>query len=336
MDYYSLLRYVLFRMPPEVAHRFTLRSLNALAKAHLWKRPPESKKKVSLLGMNFSNRLGVAAGLDKNGDYFTGLDQLGFGFIELGTVTPFPQLGNAKPRLFRIPKAEALINRLGFNNKGIDHLINQLETRSRPSANIGINIGKNANTSPEHAVSDYVMGLKKAYAFADYITINISSPNTKHLREMQHGDALIELLEKLKQEQQSLAEVTGVYKPLLVKIAPDLGDIDIKWLADQLRYWQIDGVIATNTTIDHSKVIELPNGKEEGGLSGRPLTEKANYVVSVLRQELGEGFPIIGVGGIMSAQDAKERINAGADLLQIYTGLIYKGPGLVKDILRVL
>lgn len=336
MNYYSLLRVLLFSLPPEISHYVALRGLTALSYAHLWRKPDTPKKRIKLMGLNFSNRLGVAAGLDKNGDYVTGLARLGFGFIELGTVTPFPQAGNSKPRLFRLPKSQALINRMGFNNRGVDYLIAQLGKHPRPDCRIGINIGKNAATLPTDANNDYVVGLRKAYPWADYITINISSPNTRNLRDLQYGSALSELLQKLKQEQQSLSEETGHYKPLLVKVAPDLTDTELKWFAEQIRYWQIDGVIATNTTIDHSAVLGQHHAKEEGGLSGRPLATKSLHALKILREELGDGFPIVSVGGIMSADDAKERIKRGADLVQIYTGLIYQGPPLVKSILNEL
>ena len=336
MNYYSLLRCLLFTLPPEFSHYASLRGLKVLTSLGLRQERVISTTPVPLLGMYFPNRLGLAAGLDKNGDYLAALSTLGLGFIELGTVTPVAQPGNVKPRLFRIPKAKALINRMGFNNKGIDYLIEQLQHSARSAAKIGINIGKNANTLDEDAINDYLIGMQRAYPWADYITINISSPNTRNLRDLQYGAVLSELLEKLKQEQQSLAEKTGVYKPLLVKIAPDMGDIELKWFAEQARYWQIDGIIATNTTIDRAGLEKLPRAKEAGGLSGQPLSSKSTHSIQLLRQELGAGFPIIGVGGIMSVADAQAKISAGADLLQIYTGLIYQGPGLVKKILKNL
>ncbi|MFI4954814.1 MAG: quinone-dependent dihydroorotate dehydrogenase [Gammaproteobacteria bacterium] len=336
LNYYSLLRQILFTLPPERSHHLTLVSLQLLAKTHLWPKQRTTSASTQLMGLIFPNRLGLAAGLDKNGDYITGLAALGFGFIELGTVTPKPQIGNPKPRLFRLPEADALINRMGFNNKGIDHLIARLQHCHKPDALIGINIGKNATTPVANAVDDYIIGLQKAYPWADYITINISSPNTKNLRDLQQGSMLTELLEKLKTQQKILAEQAQIYKPLVVKIAPDLNEEELKWLAEQIVRFKIDGVIATNTTVSRKGVEGLPHDYEQGGLSGRPLMETSTQVLKILRKELGVKFPLIGVGGIMSAADAAEKIAAGANLLQIYTGLIYRGPKLIKEILKVI
>lgn len=335
-NFYSLLRQILFTLPPEMAHYVTLRSLQLLAQGHLWPKPKLVTNSVKLMGLTFPNRLGLAAGLDKNGDYIAGLAALGLGFIELGTVTPKPQIGNPKPRLFRLPEAQALINRMGFNNKGVEHLIAQLQQSKKPEAIIGINIGKCATTSITQAVDDYVLGLQKVYPWADYITINISSPNTKNLRDLQQGSLLTELLGQLKAQQKKLAEQTGMYKPLLVKIAPDLNEEELKWVAEQIIRFQIDGMIATNTTISRPDVEGLPHHYEQGGLSGRPLAESSTYILKVLRRELGGDFPLIGVGGIMSGADAKVKMTAGANLVQIYTGLIYRGPALIKEILQTI
>jgi dihydroorotate dehydrogenase len=286
---------------------------------------------VKLLGLEFPNAVGLAAGLDKNGDHIDALAACGFGFVEIGTVTPRPQPGNPKPRLFRLQKDDAIINRMGFNNEGVEHLINNVRTSKRDCI-IGINIGKNRDTSLEHAVDDYVSAFERVYPFADYITVNISSPNTPGLRDLQHGEQLTHLLQTLKQLQMQLEQKYNSYKPLLVKIAPDLGDDEISELAQTLITHHIDGVIATNTSNQRPKLKSVELAAEAGGLSGRPIQPQSDHVLSVLVHELNGKIPVIAVGGIMSAADAERKIQAGASLVQVYTGFIYSGPGLVSSI----
>ena len=333
-NYYHFLRQILFTLPPEFSHDFTLRCLEILAEWKCIKPPINNTPPIKILGLEFPNCMGAAAGIDKDGDYIQGIAALGFGFIELGTVTPKPQIGNPKPRLFRLTEDEAIINRMGFNNKGVDYLVNKIQQLEHNNTIIGINIGKNASTPLERAIDDYSYCLKVAYPWANYITVNISSPNTSGLRDLQQGSALVELLSALKQQQKEITEETQVYKPLLVKIAPDLTDDQVKTIAEQLHALQIDGVIATNTTISREALINKNHVSETGGLSGRPLMQQSTHVIQVLRNALGKDFPIIAVGGILSAEDAKIKLAAGADLLQVYTGLIYRGPKLVKEILR--
>jgi dihydroorotate dehydrogenase len=285
------------------------------------------------MGLTFKNPLGLAAGLDKNGDYIDALAALGFGFIEIGTVTPRPQPGNPKPRLFRLPEHEAIINRMGFNNEGIDHLLQQVAT-CKYRGILGINIGKNADTPLENATEDYLIGLRKSYQPASYVTINISSPNTKNLRQLQQGDEIKYLLEALKQEQLKLHAEHTKYTPLAVKIAPDLTPEEVRHIAELLVGFDIDGVIATNTTIARDKVQGHPFGNETGGLSGTPVKDSATAIVKALSAELNGKLPIIAAGGIFSGEDAQEKIKAGASLVQIYSGLIYRGPQLLEDILR--
>jgi len=285
------------------------------------------------MGLTFSNPLGLAAGLDKNGDYIDALAALGFGFIEIGTVTPRPQPGNPKPRLFRLPEHQAIINRMGFNNLGIDHLLQQVQS-SHYRGILGINIGKNADTPIEKATEDYLIGLRKSYPVASYITINISSPNTKNLRQLQQGDEIKYLLEALKKEQSSLQVQHGKYTPIAVKIAPDLDTEEIAHIAQLLLEFELDGVIATNTTVARNKVQGHKYSNESGGLSGAPVKDSSTQVVKVLAAELQNKLPIIAAGGILSSKDAQEKVQAGASLIQIYSGLIYKGPKLIEDILR--
>ncbi len=311
--WYRLLRPCLFLLPPEVAHTLTLTALK------YWpfsQKIPDSPKTV--WGLVFKNPIGVAAGLDKNGEYIDALAKLGFGFIEIGTVTPKPQIGNPKPRLFRLPKSQALINRMGFNNHGIDVLIANVK-KAKYRGILGINIGKNASTPIENALDDYLICLKKAYPYASYITINISSPNTTGLRDLQHGEFLDHLLAGLKAEQKQLAQQHQRKVPLLVKISPDLTDAELKDLAAALQRHQIDGAIATNTTISREGV----NSQESGGLSGQPLNARSTAVLKALHQALEGKIPLIGSGGIMSAADISAKFAAGADLVQLYTGLIY-------------
>ncbi|GLR64221.1 quinone-dependent dihydroorotate dehydrogenase [Marinospirillum insulare] len=329
---YSLARKLLFTLSGEAAHQIALESLDAAARLRLTK-PFVSKRlqaPVKVMGLEFPNAVGLAAGLDKNADHLFGLDSLGFGFIEVGTVTPQPQPGNPKPRLFRIPEQEAIINRMGFNNKGLDHLVAQVKQSSIQGL-LGINLGKNLTTPVEEAASDYLLGLEGVYQSADYVTVNISSPNTPGLRNLQYGEALKDLLQPLKEAQKRLADQHQRYVPLVVKVAPDMDEDELQSLAACLRQLKLDGVIATNTTLDKSAVEGLRFGDEAGGLSGRPLTEKANEITHQLADALEGDLPIIGVGGIFSAEDAVERIQAGASLIQLYSGFIYRGPSLINE-----
>ena len=287
------------------------------------------------MGLTVPNPLGLAAGLDKNGEYIDALAALGFGFIEVGTVTPRPQPGNPKPRMFRLPKANAIINRMGFNNFGVDALIENVK-RAKYRGILGINIGKNFDTPIEKAASDYLIGLRKVYNHASYVAINISSPNTKNLRQLQGGDELDALLEQLKAEQENLARLHGKYVPLAVKIAPDLDEEQIRQIATLLMRHCIDGVIATNTTLSREGVANLPHGNEAGGLSGAPVREKSTAVIRELSAALNGALPIIGVGGILSGKDAVEKIQVGAALVQIYSGMIYRGPDLVGEVIKAL
>jgi len=292
--------------------------------------PPPANDPRTVMGLTFPNPVGLAAGLDKNGAYIDALAALGFGFIEIGTITPLPQPGNPKPRLFRLPEAQAIINRMGFNNDGVDALIANVK-RAKYRGVLGINIGKNALTQMERAADDYLACLRKVYAHASYVTINISSPNTKNLRQLQGGDELDALLAQLKTEQEKLAQQHGRYVPLAVKIAPDLDSVQIKQIAALLVKHRIDGVIATNTTLSREGVENLPHGAEPGGLSGAPVRDKSTAVIRQLAAELRGALPIIGVGGIMSGADAAEKIHAGASLVQIYSGLIYRGNSLIVE-----
>ena len=283
------------------------------------------------MGLNFPNAVGLAAGLDKNGEHIDALSALGFGFIEIGTVTPRPQPGNAQPRLFRLPEAEAIINRMGFNNLGVDHLIEQVSAAQAKTL-IGINIGKNIDTPVENAVDDYLIGLEKVYAHADYVTINISSPNTPGLRTLQFGESLDALLLALKQQQKMLAEHHERYVPMAVKVAPDLTEDEVEQLAEAFAHHQVDAVIATNTTMSREGVLGLANSEESGGLSGAPLMASSTEIVRQFRQLLPSNLPIIAAGGIMSGEDAVEKLDAGASLVQIYSGFIYRGPALIHNI----
>ena len=329
---FSFLRPALFQIDPETAHHLTLCGLDAAHALGLdgiaAQRIPDDPRTV--MGLTFRNPVGLAAGLDKNGDCIDGLAALGFGFIEIGTVTPLPQPGNPKPRLFRLPQANAIINRMGFNNVGVDKLIENVK-RAQYRGILGINIGKNAVTPIENAAADYLICLRKVYAHAGYITVNISSPNTKNLRQLQNEDALNELLKLLKVEQQQLADKHGKYVPITVKIAPDLEGGQIEQIARLLVQHRIDGVIATNTTLSREGVENLPHGAEAGGLSGAPLCARSTAVIHQLAAELQGALPIIGVGGILSGADAAEKIKAGASLVQVYSGLVYRGPALIKE-----
>lgn len=334
MNLYPFVRPLLFALDAETAHHLTL---DLLKLSQRWglptaQKPARVEQAVTVMGLNFKNPLGLAAGLDKNGDYIDALADLGFGFIEIGTVTPRPQPGNPKPRLFRLPEHQAIINRMGFNNQGVDYLLAQVKT-SRYAGILGINIGKNADTPIERAKDDYVLGLRKTYAAASYITINISSPNTQNLRQLQQGDEIKYLLEALKQEQLRLQGEHGKYTPIAVKIAPDLRDEEIQHIAALLLAFNMDAVIATNTTINRDAVQGHRYAAESGGLSGAPVKQASTRVVKGLAAELQGKLPIIAAGGIGSAADAQEKLAAGASLLQIYSGLIYRGPQLIVDVL---
>lgn len=319
-------------MDPEKAHHVTFSALKMLNQLEILKHfvPHKVDDPVTVMGMRFPNRVGLAAGLDKDAAYISELGQLGFGFLEVGTVTPKPQPGNPTPRLFRLPEHDALINRLGFNNQGLENLIRNVKS-STFSGVLGINIGKNAVTPVENAADDYLLALEAVYPYATYITVNISSPNTKNLRDLQGGDSLDQLLSQLKDRQKKLADLHGLYKPMALKIAPDLTLDEIDAIADRLSHYGFDGVIATNTTIDKTTVSSHKFGAEQGGLSGAPVREKSLQVIERLYSRLGDAIPIIGVGGITNGAHAVEKIRAGAKLVQIYTGLIYRGPDLVEE-----
>lgn len=338
---YALTRPFLFGLDAEHAHELTLGAIARLQNTPaqcLWSQPRIADP-VTVAGLKFPNRIGLAAGLDKNGRCIDGLGAMGFGFIEVGTVTPKGQPGNDKPRMFRLPEAEALINRLGFNNEGLASFIaNVRQARSFRAAGglLGLNIGKNAATPIENAVDDYLIGLDGVFPHADYITVNISSPNTKNLRALQSDEALDALLSRLQARKLELQAQSGRKVPMFVKIAPDLDEDQVAVIAQTLQKNGIDGVIATNTTIARDAVKGLPHADETGGLSGRPVFEASNRVIRLLRAALGSSYPIIGVGGVLSGEDARAKIQAGADLVQIYTGLIYKGPALVRDCAQAL
>ncbi|WOE31715.1 MULTISPECIES: quinone-dependent dihydroorotate dehydrogenase [unclassified Acinetobacter] len=331
---YSLVRPLLFSLAPERAHELTLSLLQSTHKFGLM-RQNVPKKPVMCMGIEFPNAVGLAAGLDKNGAHIDALASLGFGFIEIGTITPRPQSGNPQPRLFRLPKAKAIINRMGFNNEGVDQLVANVKAAKFKGV-LGINIGKNADTPVENAVDDYLICLEKVYQYASYVTVNISSPNTKNLRSLQSGDALTVLLKTLKQRQLELADEFHHYVPLVLKVAPDLEQEDIDFIAAQLLEFKIDGLIVTNTTLSREGVENLPYANEAGGLSGAPVFTKSTQCLAAFAQVLNGEIPLIGVGGILSAQDAVAKCEAGASLVQIYSGLIYAGPELVKDCVHAL
>ena len=330
---YSLARKLLFKLDAEHAHHLTLHGLNRAYKLGLLPAVNRQTCPTRLMGLALPNPVGLAAGLDKNGQYIDALAALGFGFIEIGTVTPRPQEGNPKPRLFRVPEHSGIINRMGFNNHGIDAMIKNIET-SRFNGILGINIGKNAVTPIEQAADDYLICLEKAYTHASYITVNISSPNTKNLRALQGGDELSALLTALKNKQAHLAAAHGRYVPLAVKIAPDLNEQQVADIAHAAMQTEIDGIIATNTTIDKSALGHHPLAGEQGGLSGAPVREASNRVLKQLLAELEGRLPVIGVGGILSGADAAAKLHMGAAAVQVYSGLIYRGPALVKECLR--
>ncbi|ENK2094473.1 quinone-dependent dihydroorotate dehydrogenase [Vibrio vulnificus] len=334
---YRLARAGFFQLDAEKAHdlaiqnfkRFTGTPIDLFYRQQLPNRP------VECMGLTFRNPVGLAAGLDKNGECIEAFDAMGFGFVEVGTVTPRAQSGNDKPRLFRLVEAEGIINRMGFNNLGVDNLIENVK-KAKYSCVLGINIGKNKDTPIEKGAEDYLICMEKVYEYAGYIAVNISSPNTPGLRTLQYGEALDELLVELKRKQAELEEKHGKYVPLALKIAPDLTDDEIIQICQSLINNKIDGVIATNTTLDRTMVEGMKHAQEAGGLSGRPLQSRSTEVVRLLRKELQGNIPIIGVGGVDSYVAAKEKMLAGADLVQVYSGFIYHGPGLVRDIVKNL
>ncbi|MEC6831288.1 quinone-dependent dihydroorotate dehydrogenase [Photobacterium toruni] len=334
---YRIARSAIFQLDAEKAHdlaiqnfsRFTGTPLDLFYRQHVPERP------VEVMGIMFKNPVGLAAGLDKNGECIDAFGAMGFGFVEVGTVTPRPQSGNDKPRLFRLIPAEGIINRFGFNNLGVDNLVENVK-KSNYDGVIGINIGKNKDTPIEKGAEDYLICMEKVYQYAGYIAVNISSPNTPGLRSLQYGEALDDLLLQLKQKQTELAELHGKYVPLALKIAPDLDDQEIVQVCESLIRNKIDGVIGTNTTLDRSLVEGMDHCDEMGGLSGRPLQNKSTDVIRKMAIALNGALPIIGVGGIDSAMAAREKIQAGAQLVQVYTGFIYQGPRLVKDIVNGL
>jgi dihydroorotate dehydrogenase len=337
---YPLIRKFFFALDAETAHGIGMGGVSLLKAsgfAGCLLKPVKSCP-VEVMGLKFPNPVGLAAGLDKNGDHIDALARLGFGFIEIGTITPRPQDGNPRPRLFRIPEAQGIINRMGFNNAGVDKLLENVRAAEFPKKGgiLGINIGKNATTPMENAADDYLICLEKVYNDASYITVNISSPNTKNLRELQKDEALDDLLARLKASQQKLADKHGKYVPLALKIAPDLDDTQITAIADALRRHRFDGVIATNTTLSREGVEGLPNAQETGGLSGAPVFRKSTDVLKKLSTALAGELPIIGVGGIMGGEDAAEKIRAGASLVQFYSGFIYRGPDLVSEVAETL
>ena len=334
---YSLARPLLFGMDAEAAHRLALASLKLIERGGMASMLAGTvpAQRVKLMGLEFPNALGLAAGLDKNGEYIDALAAMGFGFIEIGTVTPRPQPGNPKPRLFRLPEAQALINRMGFNNHGVERLLANV-LRARYRGVLGINIGKNFDTPIERAADDYELCLAKVYPHASYVAVNVSSPNTRNLRQLQGADELGALAGKLKTEQNRLADAHGRYVPLLLKIAPDLDDAALEAIAKCLLKHRMDGVIATNTTVSRAGVTGLRHAGEAGGLSGAPLRDASTALIGKLAHLLDGALPIVGVGGVMSAADACEKLAAGASLVQVYTGFIYRGPQLIGEILRAL
>lgn len=335
--FYPILRALLFKLEAERAHQYTLRLLKLADNRFLLPLIENrlAHKPVTCLGLTFKNALGLAAGMDKDGEYIDLFGALGFGFIEVGTVTPQPQPGNAVPRLFRIPAAQAIVNRMGFNNAGVDNLVANVR-KARFTGVIGINIGKNRSTPIEYAKEDYLLCMEKVYPCAGYIVINISSPNTADLRTLQYGDILEDLLRAVKQKQQQLSQQHNHFVPLLIKIAPDLTHEELIQLADACLRHRIEGIVATNTTINRTLVANLAHAEEAGGLSGRPLHAASTQTIKRLAQELKQQIPIIGVGGVDSLIAAREKIAAGASLIQLYSGFIYRGPELIKEIVNAL
>ncbi|MBT8496830.1 dihydroorotate dehydrogenase [Pantoea agglomerans] len=335
--FYPIVRPALFKLDPERAHELTFQQLRFMngTPLEMFYRQNLPSRPVTCMGLTFKNALGLAAGLDKNAECIDAFAAMGFGFVEVGTVTPRAQAGNDKPRMFRLVEACGIINRMGFNNLGVDHLVENVK-KARFNGVLGINIGKNKDTPVEQGKDDYLICMEKVYAHAGYIAINISSPNTPGLRSLQYGEALDDLLSSIKQKQKELEQRHLKYVPLAVKIAPDLSEEELIQVADSLIRHQIDGVIASNTTLDRSLVSGLKHAEEAGGLSGRPVQSRSTAVIQRLSQELQGRLPIIGVGGIDSLTAAREKIAAGASLVQIYSGFIYQGPGLIKDIVTHL
>lgn len=332
---YPVLRPLLFSLDAELAHHVTLTGLRWAERLGLIHGAPPESNPVTLWGLKFPNRVGLGAGLDKAGNTVDGFGALGFGFVEVGTLTPRPQPGNPAPRLFRIISKEAIVNRMGFNNPGIEVGMRNVAGRKYKGV-LGVNIGKNFDTPNERATEDYLLGLRGAYKEADYVTVNLSSPNTKGLRDLQEEESCRGLIRALHEEQAKLAQTHQKHVPILIKIAPDLAPQHLQGLAKVFLEEKLEGVIATNTTLSRTHVEGLPNGDERGGLSGAPLTERATAIIAALAKELDGAIPIIGVGGIMSGKDAMEKLQAGATLVQIYSGLVYRGPGLVRDCIEAL
>ena len=340
IDQYSFLRPWLFCLDPEKAHNLTLSNLDRAERWGLLQRfiNKPIADPHTLCGIQFPNPVGLAAGLDKDGKHVDSLAALGFGFLEIGTVTPRAQAGNPKPRMFRLPESEGIINRMGFNNDGVAACVARVRKSKfwQNGGVVGLNIGKNASTPIDQASQDYVIAMSAVYEIASYITVNISSPNTQHLRSLQSEEMLRSLLHDLSQERKKLSDQYGVHKPLFLKIAPDLDEEDIHLIADLLVEFGIDAVIATNTTISREAVMGLEYGDQLGGLSGAPVRAASNLVIKSLKARLGNTLPIIGVGGILSGADAREKVMAGASLIQLYSGLIYRGPGLVNECAQAL
>lgn len=330
---YKAIRPLLFAVDPECSHDATLSLLKSLHQIGLFKHPkPITQNSVECFGLSFANPLGLAAGLDKNAECIPAWAAMGFGFIEVGTITPKPQFGNPKPRLFRLPEDQAIINRMGFNNKGVDYLVKRLQ-QVRPTCPLGVNIGKNKDTEIKEAWQDYVYCYEKVYPYADYVTVNISSPNTPELRKLQQGELLKSILTPLRELQKSLIQKYHKKVPILVKIAPDLSMSELQALLDDLLSLKIEGIIATNTTVERPNSLQNSHAQEIGGLSGEPLFERSTNMIRSIYQQVGDSLPIVAVGGIMTPEQAKAKLAAGAKLIQIYSGLIYQGPGLIKAIL---
>lgn len=333
--FFSLSQKLMFQLDPERAHEMAISFLKNTANTPLACAYAQTlpNKPVNVMGIDFKNPVGLAAGLDKNGECVDAFDKMGFGFVEVGTVTPRAQDGNEKPRIFRLKEQQAIINRMGFNNHGVDYLVHNVSNRQSNGV-LGINIGKNFDTPVENGKDDYLICMDKVYQHASYITVNISSPNTPGLRSLQYGEALDDLLKSLKEKQAALASLHNKQVPLLLKIAPDLSHEEVVQIADSLVRHKVDGVIATNTTLSREGVENSTYGNEAGGLSGRPVADKSTQVVKLLNQEINGQLPIIGVGGIDSAAAGAEKFAAGASLVQVYSGFIYHGPKLIKDLVN--
>ncbi|WP_347251971.1 quinone-dependent dihydroorotate dehydrogenase [Legionella sp.] len=329
---YSLIRPFLFCLDAEKAHGFTLSALHWIPQ--WWFKQPVGRE-VTAMGLKFPHPIGLAAGLDKNGEHLDALSKIGFSFIEIGTVTPYPQMGNPKPRLFRLPQATAIINRMGFNNLGVDALVENVK-KAHYRGILGINIGKNKETPLTRSAEDYLHCLRKVYPYASYVTINISSPNTPDLRLLQQQQFFRDLINQLCEEQKRLADSHQRFVPLVIKLSPDESDEALKQIGDIIVERGVAGIIATNTSCSREGVASLPHGTEQGGLSGRPIAKRSTHCLRVLKRVVGNDVTLIGVGGIDSTETAQEKINAGADLLQVYTGLIYQGPGLVAELTKNL